>query len=317
MMTVDHAKQFAEDHFPDGPEALAKKLGIKVVMGPLVGCDGWVLSGPAGTLIRINEESGLKRRRFTLAHELAHLILGIPTVVGESISDSLRSNDSEERKVNDLASELLVPKSVVCQHCPQVPVIASQLRKLAKDANVSELAAATRVANLAVEVGLVNASVTFFKDDELEWNWSKTLTLPEDLAKALLNESRKSHPKPFRYPRKKTNDVIVASLIEYFDGSSSTLFVQLLPAEAVKQLSPAERRIALESDLFSDDVTFRPVIQGCFSAMKKRCQGMTIRQAISDFNSRYADKWTPSQKMKVASSNGQEYVRLRLSEWCQ
>ena len=316
-MKVDQAKRFAESHFPKGPEALAEKLGIEVLTGPLAGCDGWVLSGPFGTRIRLNEASSPLRRRFTLAHELGHLLLGIPTVVGESSYETLKSNSAEERAVNDLASELLLPKSVVRQHCPVVPVIAAQLKKLAKVAKVSHLAAAIRVSNLAVEIGLVNASVAFFKDGEIEWNWSKTLNIPEDIAQALLEESRNRHPQPFRYLRKETNDVIVASMIENPLGSSATLFVQLLPADVVKQISPAERRIELEGFLFSDDTGFRPVIQGRFSAMKQRCENMSLDQAITDFNSRYADKWTPSQKRKLTSARGQEYVRLRLSEWCE
>lgn len=317
MMNVDQAKRFAETHFPSGPEKLAEKLGIKVRVGPLVGCDGWVLSGPGGVVIRLSDGTSPTRRRFTLAHELGHLLLGIPTVVGESVYESLRSNSSEERAVNDLASELLIPESVVRQQCPGVPVVAAQLKKLARDANVSQLAAAIRVANLAAKIGLVNASVAFFKDDEVEWSWSTTLAIPPDVVESLLHEARDRHPQPFRYLRKKQNEILVACVVENPLSNSATLFVQLLPSEIANQPSIAEQRIELETDLFSDDAHFRAVMQGRLSAMKKRSQDMTLKQAISDFNTRYVDQWTPSQKKKVTSQKGQEYVRLRLSEWCK
>ena len=87
MMNVEEAKRFAEKHFPNGPEELARKLGIVVLESPLVGCDGWVLSGSAGLIIRLNSNNPSTRRRFTLAHELGHLLLEIPTVVGESVFD--------------------------------------------------------------------------------------------------------------------------------------------------------------------------------------------------------------------------------------
>src|SRR5258708_3230632 len=120
MFSIADAKRFAERHFPNGPEKLAEKLNIHVCEGPLTGCDGWVLSGPAGVLIRLNSNVSKARRRFTLAHELSHLLLGVPTVVGESVYDSLKSNSKEERRVNNLAAELLLPEPVVRKNLPSV-----------------------------------------------------------------------------------------------------------------------------------------------------------------------------------------------------
>ena len=73
MMSIAEAKRFAEQHFPNGPEKLAKHLGITVRLSTLVGCDGWVLSGPVGIVIRLNKAASESRRRFTLAHELGHV----------------------------------------------------------------------------------------------------------------------------------------------------------------------------------------------------------------------------------------------------
>jgi Zn-dependent peptidase ImmA (M78 family) len=57
----------------------------------------------------------------------------------------LRSNSDEERRVNELASALLIPTEVVKAALRKLPVVAAALRKLARNANVSELAAAFHV----------------------------------------------------------------------------------------------------------------------------------------------------------------------------
>lgn len=133
MISIERAKRFAEENFPMGPEALAKKLNISLRESSLIGCDGWVLSGPNGTVIHLNSDSPVVRRRFTLAHELGHLILGVPTVVGESFDDALKSNDAEERKVNDLASELLIPESILRKSLPSCPSMLCNFRSWLKN----------------------------------------------------------------------------------------------------------------------------------------------------------------------------------------
>jgi hypothetical protein len=317
MMPVEKAKRLAEQHFPSGHEKLAESLGITVKGGPLAGCDGWVLSGPGGILIRLNAAASPTRRRFTLAHELGHLLLGIPTVIGESVYDSLKSDSAEERKVNDLASELLLPQSIVRQFVPAVPVVAKQLSKLAKQAKVSDLMAAIRVANLAEELGLENASVAFFQDGKLAWNWSRTLTMRQATAEHLLEAAQESQPQAARIERKTTNDVIVASLIDNPYFNSATLFVQLLPAGVGNQLAPPERRQQLEAFLFGDDDEFRMSLQGVFGAFRPKCTDWTLDEAVSEFYRAKSDRWDGVRRTRLLSAKGREYVRLRLQEWCR
>ncbi|MDX1965697.1 MAG: ImmA/IrrE family metallo-endopeptidase [Planctomycetaceae bacterium] len=316
MLTLDEARQIAEAHFPWGPEALAEQLGITVLSATLTGCDGWVLTGPAGTVIRLNAANPKPRRRFTLAHELGHLLLGVPTVVGETVYESLRSDNSEERRVNDLAAELLLPEARIRQAFPQVPVVASQLRRFAAQAKVSELAVAIRVANLAQQIELINACVTFFRNDTFEWNWSKTLNMPAELAVALLEDAKACAPNPLRVPRKKTKDVIIASLVENPWNSSTTLFVQLLPIEVGSQPSAVERRHELEAYLVGDDNEFRMSLAGVFGAFRPKCTGLTLEQAFKLFYETKRDRWDGHRRTRLLSEKGREYVRLRLSEWC-
>jgi hypothetical protein len=315
MMEIDAAKRFAETHFPSGPEKLAEKLGIEVLEGPLTGCDGWVLTGPAGVLIRLNSAAQAKRRRFTLAHELAHLLLGVPTIVGESLAESLRSDSNEERKVNDLASELLLPENVVRKHFSALPVVGAQLQKFAQNANVSALAAATRVANIAASIGLVNGSVAFFKNDHLEWHWSKTLTMSPAEALLFLEKAKKSYPEPARIPQSGSRDVVVASLLKS-GFNSAALFIQLLPVDVGNQLAPAELRGQLEKYLFREDNQFRMELQGVLSAFRSQCANRAVDLVVAEFYKQKGQRWDGSRRVRLNSSKGREYIRLRLREWC-
>ena len=317
MISAERAKRFTEKHFPRGPEKLAEKLGIDIHESPLAGCDGWVLSGPAGIVIRLNNKVSLSRRRFTLAHELGHLLLGIPTVVGESVYESFRNNSAEEREVNNLAAELLMPESIVRKYLPKVPVVAAELRKLARKANVSELAAAIRVTNVAEAIGLVNASVIFFKNDTLEWHWSKTLEIGSSSeAASLLQQVKISYPDPVRIQQDETNDVVVASLINNPGSEFAVVFVQLLPTEVGNAFSREEIRRSLENFLFEGDNQFRMQLQGVFGNFLPKCKGLKLEVGIGEFYRQKVPRWEGERRRRIESKKGREYVRLRLQEWC-
>lgn len=311
MISAQPAIQFATQHFPKAPEKLAERLGVAIRESPMDGCDGWCLTLGERAIIRINSNLTASRKRFTLAHELGHLILGVPTVVGESYEDMLGSDSAEERRVNELASALLIPQDVVRAALPDVPVVAAALKKLAKKANVSELAVAIRVCNLVSEIGLLNASVVLFDGDEVRWQWSKTLTMPNAAAVKLLSEARKAAPNAFRYQRPQ-DDVIVASVIENPYFGSATLFVQLLPAEVGMTLSHHERRKQLEQHLFADEIKLMRSMSGMMGALKNRIADMTPEQAEADFWKRYREQLSQTP---MISKEGREYVRLRIREW--
>ncbi|MFC1758564.1 ImmA/IrrE family metallo-endopeptidase [Planctomycetota bacterium] len=312
-MTPEQACLFAEEHFPKGPEELAAHLEIEVRESELDGCDGYCISLDDTSIIRINSLQSGNRKRFTLAHELGHLILGIPSLLGETFAQMIASDSEEERRVNQLASELLMPTRFVKATLPDLPVVAMGLKRLAKKAKVSELSAAIRACNSAEELGLRNASVVLFNDDDdVTWQWSKTLRIPENTAKSLLAAAREEAPKPFRYKRDE-GDVIVASTIENPYFGSATLFVQLLPLEDGMNVSHHERRKELETQLFLDDNGLRNKVSGLMGAHKPRIENMGLEEAVALFWERNQAKLEPTE---LNSDIGREYVRLRISEWC-
>jgi len=87
-------------------EDLAHGLGVSEIVEETLSFEGGLFDVPGrGLLIKLNSASLPSRRRFTLAHEIGHLLLG--TVPG------LRSNcggDAElERACDSIAAELLMP----------------------------------------------------------------------------------------------------------------------------------------------------------------------------------------------------------------
>jgi len=129
-------------------------------------------------------------------------------------------------------------------------------------ANVSELAAAIRVCNLAEEIGLLNASVVLFDGDSVKWQWSRKLRMPEDTAQQLLKATRSVSPEAFRHQRE-AGDVIVASIIDNPFFGSATLFVQLLPGDLGMQASYHETRKHLEDYLFSGEYVELRISEWC------------------------------------------------------
>ncbi len=99
-------------------EAMARAEGLQIVEGPLRGARGRLAAGPR-PVIRIADDTIQEgARRFTIAHELAHHVLGHPTAT-EGCSERRESNLREtaqrdhEAEANAFASELLMPRRLV------------------------------------------------------------------------------------------------------------------------------------------------------------------------------------------------------------
>lgn len=313
MIDAGEAIALAHRFFPDGPENLAAHLGVEIRESPLVGCDGWCLPRHRSALIRLNNKLAKTRKRFTLAHELGHLILDIPTVADETVEEMLSSDSAEERRVNEFASNLLIPPREITRSIKEPPVIAKSLGRLAKRANVSPVMVAVRVTNLAHEVGLDNAAVVHFQDGEIRWRWSPVLSFKPEAAISLLADAKEAAPNAYRR-QQHDGKVVVASTIENPYLGSTTLFIQLLTAAKGFAKASEERRRELEEQLFPPGSKLRPQLQGCFGHMKPKVASLSIDEAVAAFWDRYHERFKDSS---LNSEAGRDYVRLRLEAWCQ
>ncbi len=87
-------------------DALARKLGVTRIIEQRLPFEGGLFQLPDGELvIKLNSESSFVRKRFTLAHEIAHLLLN--TVPAHRSAN--RTDEHLERTCDLIAAELLMP----------------------------------------------------------------------------------------------------------------------------------------------------------------------------------------------------------------
>lgn len=97
--------------------------------------------------IRFNPDDAWVRQRFTIAHELGHMMLGH----GRAMRDNKRNYSASvdqyrEREANSFAAELLMPREVI--EWMVVERGERDVGKMSRDLGVSELAMSYRLKNL-------------------------------------------------------------------------------------------------------------------------------------------------------------------------
>lgn len=156
-------------------EAIARRLGARVVETQLDGAQAQLIRTPREKLImvsdRITEQSP---RRFSIAHELGHDVLEHPTTTPHMMSAASRAPRADQRdyeaEANAFASELLLPYALVNERCCEKPVSLDLPWALAREFNVSILTSARRVAELSPE----RCVAVFSKDGRVVWTQSST-----------------------------------------------------------------------------------------------------------------------------------------------
>ncbi|MBX3598152.1 MAG: ImmA/IrrE family metallo-endopeptidase [Rhizobiaceae bacterium] len=118
-ITVDVIERFQRS-YPVPIKDMARALGIRVIEKELPNdVSGKIVRDWSGTFeITANAKHSTTRRRFTIAHEIAHYILH-RDLIGDGIVDtalyrSTRISDSLERQANRYAATLLMPRGLVC-----------------------------------------------------------------------------------------------------------------------------------------------------------------------------------------------------------
>ena len=159
----DLLREFGVSEPPVDPVSIAKRLGVQVlaVQPPDEDMSGFLVRedpDSGETIIGVNRHHSPVRRRFTVAHELGHFLLGHKgdwhvDNVTLSFRDENSSTGEHEHEIeaNQFAAALLMPKDWIEQDVFRGEVDISddsQLRQLAKRYRVSAQAMTFRVANL-------------------------------------------------------------------------------------------------------------------------------------------------------------------------
>lgn len=112
------AVERATTEFPVRLGSLAEALGVKVFKATLpAGVSGEISRDKQGNyIIRINRHEAPRRQRFTLAHEIGHLLLHKDFIGDGIVDDALyrsRLSNNLEFEANRMAADLLMPRSEV------------------------------------------------------------------------------------------------------------------------------------------------------------------------------------------------------------
>lgn len=123
-------------------EAMALRLGVSRIIEERMPFDGALYQLPHGErIIKLNSASPPARKRFTLAHEIGHLLLGKP-----GLRSSCGYNQELERKCDAIASELLMPTGEAVEYVKGLGKPSPEkLKLIAAKYSVSVQAAAIRV----------------------------------------------------------------------------------------------------------------------------------------------------------------------------
>jgi len=144
-------------------ETLARLLGAAIRLEPFPGeLSGMVMRRPDGTaVIGVNSIEGPTRQRFTIAHELGHLLMhrDEDVHVDERFPFAFRDPksskaiDDKEIEANQFAAELLMPESLLRKDLKDVDLdieTDDMVAKLAAKYQVSTQAMTFRLSRLGV-----------------------------------------------------------------------------------------------------------------------------------------------------------------------
>ena len=318
-ISIEEALKLAEQHFPSAPEKLAELLQVEVRFRDFKG-DGFCVRNGKRAIIVINSDFPLTRRRFTLAHEIGHLLLDIPSVFGETIQETQFSNSEEERRVNGIASQILLPLKVARRAILELPISPTTLKKLAKDARVSEIFVARRLAGLAPDLGLLAAATIHYGNNRYRWQVGTKPYMPGKIAEELLSNCQNSESQIKQTAGKVEDEFIFADLIENPYFSLQTVFLQRVRAADCVTESIEVARKRLEDQLFENHEPLRCSLQACIGSIKSKAVDLTLDEAVELFNKRYLNepepaRWNDDFCQMLLSSDGQNYLRLRFRPW--
>lgn len=156
-------EEFSVITAPVPVERVAEGLGAVVVHRRFDGNEtsGFMYSSDTGVLIGVNSATSRRRQRFTVAHEIGHMLLHraddlrVDNVVQFRDGLSTRGTDPNEREANAFAAALLMPTPLIDEHLAQ----AWARGNTARDSLITELAGAFDVSTEAMNYRLINLGV--------------------------------------------------------------------------------------------------------------------------------------------------------------
>jgi Zn-dependent peptidase ImmA (M78 family) len=142
------------------PVDAARALGIEVVSGHLIEATARIFRAGSRATIRVSDRIVHPgRRRFSIAHELGHQILGhelpgeseISRFVSRACERRQSPNEDPEREADVFATEFLTPEKMTRPYCEVSPVSLHEVRAIERAFGTSPVASALRFVELSSE----------------------------------------------------------------------------------------------------------------------------------------------------------------------
>jgi Zn-dependent peptidase ImmA (M78 family) len=165
----DTARQIIRDYGitrpPINVEEIAHSQGIEIVRHRFEGPEsGFALRDGNRRIIGLNTKTSRRRQRFTVAHELGHLLLHEGKIIVDQavLRVDLRNDvssmgtDIEEIEANTFAAALLMPEKIVFDHAVKLVKANSQITR---EALIGELARIFDVSAEAMGYRLINLGI--------------------------------------------------------------------------------------------------------------------------------------------------------------
>jgi Zn-dependent peptidase ImmA (M78 family) len=123
--------------------------------------------------IRISPTDTPERKRFSVAHELGHLLIGHIQSIQRVCSDADMMNwydNSQEAQANFFASELILPAKLLRKRCDIGNISFEPVKQIAKDFRVSLTATAIKFVRLCPE----KCAVVYSANGKIKWFYKST-----------------------------------------------------------------------------------------------------------------------------------------------
>lgn len=133
---------------------IAFKKGAMVVEERVPGAAASIVRLGEHATIRVPPGDSMARKRFSIGHELGHLLMDHVQSIQKVCSNDDMLNwyqSSQETQANFFASELLLPKRLVAKRCDVESVSFDPIMKVAKDFRASLTATAIKFVRLCPE----------------------------------------------------------------------------------------------------------------------------------------------------------------------
>jgi hypothetical protein len=134
--------------FPVDVEGLARQLGVNEILrvDDLVE-DGRLERRDGHVRVLLAARSNRQRQRYTLAHEIGHLLLADPD--RDTIARRMKTDDEVERFCDGFAAALLLPRDIINADYRAMPRTLAVLRRIAEQSDTSLAAATVRLHEVA------------------------------------------------------------------------------------------------------------------------------------------------------------------------